>query len=53
MPGQSGHVDKETAFCLCRESNRCSSCSLVNILTEIVCAPITGWLVSSYGGVWV
>jgi hypothetical protein len=53
MLGQSGHFDKETAFCLCRESNRFSSCSLVSILTEIVWAPITGWLVSSYGGVLI
>ena len=53
MLGQSGHVDKETGFCLFRESNHCSSCSLVSILTEIVWAAITVWLVSSYEGVLI
>lgn len=50
---QYGHFNKDTAFCLYRESNRCSSCSLVSIPTETVWAPITGWLVSSYGGVLI
>lgn len=47
MLGLSGHVDEETDFCLCRESNSCSSCSLVSIVTEIVWSPVTAWPVSS------
>jgi hypothetical protein len=50
MLGQFGHVDKETDFCLCRESNRCSFCGLIFIMTENVCVPIKVWLVSSNEG---